>query len=816
MNKDKLLKTLFVILFSLFFVQNVFSDEEKLEIYSPNYFSEQTKIYEDIHYLEDEYLSFKFCANEKSEDIKFNLICPAETIEITSNKYENTQKGCYYSNYNIQNLSCDDFSLEISYTLENKEKHLKRTFKKQKQSMLINNILGEDYTLLNPVDLSYYLIVLADLETTTSKNSEEIYELLKNIRDNDNKCWTSSSCKLLDTTIILRNLIMAGYNLNSRLLEDGKNYLERKTLSNQKNPISFYIEIDDDFENITEIECELQIDNESAKTYSFDNETLNLTKKSSDSILFTCNETIDEITLDIYNLQGKLSETKTYEDEAGFTYDIEEFACLGESNTCDFSNNLNSLITYSSSIEDASKIETYINTYKSSSNGQTYIDTTNTVYENTGKYLYYKSDASLLEYLKFKQNNDGSWGTNSRYDKIIETSWAVLGIQKIESSSEYVTDGKKWVYYNEPIAGWGSIEKNTLAYLAIREQIKPYLKINIENQIKDTTIFVIENPTIYKLKDIKIKFSEDINKYLSYNQNLGEMQGQDQLIFNVTVTNNFFGKTTGEITITGIDGKSKELILIKMPITIVGQTPFSIKEEPYFISEDSNDIELEIINNIETFTGNCSYLNIFNNQNIQVNISHLTKQIVIKNPDLKTGIYDFNFKCNIENANFEFKVPLNINSSIKSLEINETIVNITNTDDFKISLTNTLDEKQIITFEIIGDYIGLIEPTETEKIIASKDTREIYFTITNPTLLEALGNNSNGEILIKSENGYIKKIPLSINMTKPEEESKGGWLLITISILVIFGIVIVILRYLRTKQNGGDNHKDSNEDEMYI
>ncbi len=96
MNKDKLLKTLFVILFSLFFVQNVFSDEEKLEIYSPNYFSEQTKIYEDIHYLEDEYLSFKFCANEKSEDIKFNLICPAETIEITSNKYENTQKGCYY------------------------------------------------------------------------------------------------------------------------------------------------------------------------------------------------------------------------------------------------------------------------------------------------------------------------------------------------------------------------------------------------------------------------------------------------------------------------------------------------------------------------------------------------------------------------------------------------------------------------------------------------------------------------------------------------------------------------------------------------
>lgn len=811
-----MIKIVFLFLLSLIFILNVFSEEGTIEIYSPNYFNEQTKIYDDIHYLENEHLSFKFCTDEKSEEIKFNIACPSETIEIISNKYESANKGCYFSNHNINNLSCDDFSLEISYNLENKKKQIKRTFKKQKQSMLINDILGEDYTLLNPVDLSYYLIVQSDLETINSKNSGEIYDILKNVRNNENKCWTSSSCKLVDTTIILRNLIMAGYNLNSRLLEDGKNYLERKTISNKKNPLKFLIEIDKKFINSSEMNCKLKIDEEVEKTYIFNNKTLNLSKQSSSSILFTCNQSVDEISLSIYNLQGKISETKTYENTNTFNYNLAEFACLGENNACDFSNNLNSLITYSSNIEDSNKIETYLNTYKINSNGQSYIDTTNTRYENTGKYLYYKSDINLLEYLKFKQNNDGSWGDNSRYDMIIQTSWAVLGIQKIESSSEYVKDGKKWIYYNEPITGWGSIEKNTLAYLAIKEQIKPYLKINVENEIKDTNLFVIENPTIYNLKDIKVKFSEDINKHLSYTQNIGEMKGQDQLIFNVTVNNNFFGKQTGEMIISGIDGKNTELTLIKMPITISGKTPFTIKNKPYFISEDSKNLELEIINNIETFSGNCSYLNIFNNENIEISISHLTKNIIIENPDLKIGKYSISFKCNIENAEFIFPVILEINSSIKSFEINESVVVITNIDDFKITLTNTLDEKQIFSFKIIGDDLGLIEPTETEKIIASKDVREIYFKITNPNLLEALGNSSKGEILITSENGYIKKIPITVNFVQEKEKSKISWVYIIIITFTILMIIVMILRYLRSKQNDEGNNGHKNEEDMYI
>lgn len=815
MNLNKILKLLIGFIFIITIVTNIFAADDTLEIYSPNYFSEQNNVYDDIHYLQNEHLSFKFCTNERVENLNFNLVCPSETKNIAVNDYI-LSKGCYFSNYNLENISCTDFSLEINYELDNKEKHLKRTFKEQKQSMLINHILGQDYTLLNPIDLSYYLIVLTNLESKESKKSEEIYDILKNVRNNENKCWASSSCKLVDTTLILRNLIMAGYNLNTRLLEDGKIYLERKLINNEKNPTKFLIQIENDFKNNSEVDCKLKIDNENQKTYIFDNETLNLTKQSSNKIEFTCNESVDLISLSIYNLQGNIYKTTDYENVNTLTYDLDKFACLGESNTCDFTNNLNSLITYSTNIEDSPDVEKYLNSYVETTNEQSYINTGNSKYEDTGKYLYYKSNPEIINYLKFKQNNDGSWGDNSRYDKITQTAWSVLGIQKIESSSEYVKDGKKWIYYNEPTTGWGSVEKNTLAYLAIKEQIKPYLKINTKNSIKDNTEFVIENPTIYELKDIKIEFSEDINKYLSYNENIGNLEGENFLVFNVSVDDTFFGKLTGEMTITGIDGKNSKLTLIKIPINIEGPMPFSINEKPYMVSEDFKNIELEIINNIESFNANCNYKNPFNEKNEETNLTELSKSITVLNDDMKTGDFEINMNCKVGETDFNFPLKVNVQKSETNFKIEEEKAIITDITDFKITLTSTSEEKQTITIEIIGDYKNLIEPTETEKIIAANDVREIYFKITNPTLLEALGNNSKSEILIKSQNGYAKKIPIEVNMSSVKKENKSYLLYIVIGIILIFVIVILVLRYLRSKGNEGNNQNYTNDDETYI
>ena len=56
-------------------------------------------------------------------------------------------------------------------------------------------------------------------------------------------------------------------------------------------------------------------------------------------------------------------------------------------------------------------------------------------------------------------------------------------------------------------------------------------------------------------------------------------------------------------------------------------------------------------------------------------------------------------------------------------------INITSIFDFSISIHSLDTDKQILSFEVLGDYEGVINATEKDKIIAANDTREIFFSI---------------------------------------------------------------------------------------
>jgi len=349
---------------------------------------------------------------------------------------DHSNAGCYFSNYNLADIDCSEFSLEIDYSLENKKRKLTRDFKKQKQSMLINRVVGEDYENLDAEELSYFLIVLNDLETRDSKLSEEVYDLLKNERDNANKCWPTGNCDLEETTNILKNLKIAGYDLNSRLLEDGKNYLEKNMISNENFPLSFSVQVDREYDNVTEeIECELIVDDGSIRVYTFDENATTISKEASSSVEFSCLDSVDEIIFTINNLNGNIKEKLTYE-VSNFKYELEGFACLGEDGECDYESSVNGLYTYGGVIENSNLIDNYLDSLVISGSGsEEYLDTTDEIGDN-GKYLYYKDVETISNYLKFAQNNDGSWGKNAKYDRIVQTSWAVLGLQKASGSSE--------------------------------------------------------------------------------------------------------------------------------------------------------------------------------------------------------------------------------------------------------------------------------------------------------------------------------------------------------------------------------------------
>jgi hypothetical protein len=156
----KIYITIIITIITLF-SSSIFASDDSLKIISPNYFDEQNNIYDDIHYLEKEILTINFCSNEEISDLEIKIECPLSDEEISLELFSDySNKGCYFSNYNLNKSPCDDFKLIANYKENNKEKTLTRTFSKQKQSLLINHVLGLDTDNLNDEELSYYLVVL--------------------------------------------------------------------------------------------------------------------------------------------------------------------------------------------------------------------------------------------------------------------------------------------------------------------------------------------------------------------------------------------------------------------------------------------------------------------------------------------------------------------------------------------------------------------------------------------------------------------------------------------------------------------------------
>jgi len=825
---------LLLLLFGLFF-NSVYSIEDKLTITSPNYFGEMGNIYDDIHYLDNEFLSFKFCTDFESKDISFNLICNDDLKkELDLFDYNknggviNSGEVCYFSNFNLNEGLCDDFTLEISYNFQNKKRIMTRTFKKQEQSLLINHVLSKDINDLDSVDLSYYLIVLNNVESITSKKSIEVYNLLKNKRNNVNKCWPSSSCNILKTNEILQNLILAGYSLNSRILEDGNTYVESKVINNKNNPLMFKIELDIDLNDSEELECNLILDDDENRSYNFDNsDNLTIEREASSSIEFSCDKTLDNINFKLYNLNDKIQLDEDFEDSNSFNHHIDDFACIGVSDSCNVESTIQSLNTFSSKLEDRNLLDNYLDSLIVDNGDYFYFDTSNE-YEDTGRYLFYNSQNNLLEHLKFKQNNDGSWGKeNSKYDKIIKTVWAILGIEKRDSNSEYVDDGKKWVYYNEPLAGWGSIEKNTLAYLAIKEQIKPYIKINSINEISDVVTFKIENPTIYKLKDIKVSFSDEINSYLSYSENLGDLNGNDFILFNVSLNDDFFGKLTGDLFITGVDGKNTRLNLIEMPVNIKGPLPFDILVENYSLSKTNPKIEIKLKNNIDVYNVDCSIKNPFSLSKENFKVTNSRNNFFLENFELKEGNFSSELFCIYDGNQFTIPFKFKVTLVEKSFDfVDGSFLTISSLENFSFKIHNSLKDKQVLSFEVEGPLSKILEFSEKDKIIAGEDTRDIFVTIKNSQLLTNFNldqGNESSFFVVKSDSGFSDKIKLEVNLEDSKKVSDGfNYILLVYIFLIIFvlwAIIFVIRRYNQQneiEENNNPNNKNQSGDDEFI
>jgi hypothetical protein len=421
----------------------------------------------------------------------------------------------------------------------------------------------------------------------------------------------------------------------------------------------------------------------------------------------------------------------------------------------------------------------------------------------------------MLKYLKYVQNNDGSFGTGTVYDKITKTAWAVLGLQKRDSGSEYLKDGKKWIYYNEPISGWGSIEKDTLAYLAIKEQIKPYVEINVRNYLTTYSEFTIRNPTIYTLKNIKVELSKELYPYFSYKQNIGDLEGDKSLTFNITLKDKIYSTITGSMKVTGLDGKNREIILAQFPINIEKSSLFTVIGKNYPINDENPTLELELAQSTMPYTLDCTYTNPFSQLTEKVTITQQSKTLPILALPIKEGEISFTMSCKKDTSTvlIPIKIPVSISKTTFTTNTSIVEIPITITGDIAIPITNTNTEKNTISMSIEGSLAQAITPAEASKILASGETREVYLQITDKTLLQALVNISDSYLVLKSDSGFTKKIQL-IPITETSSSGSGLLMYGIIGFVALLLILIVVRKY-RLQHQENEEHSENQEEMLF-
>lgn len=794
-----------------------------LNINHPNYFEKEEG--KTIKYLDNELLSFEFCEDEDIKKISAKLTCNQDNnINAELELFPNYEKSnCYFSNYELNNFQCDSSKLEIKYISESKEHIISQNLEKEKESNVLKYIFDSDISTLDTEKLSYYTLATSIAESTSSKKTTKAYQELKNQRNNGNKCWPKDDCDVSTTNNILLNLKLSGFENDNRLIEDGKNYLEKRIISSENYPLKILINFDDPLleTNTTEINCDLTFDDQT-DDYVLDENYKDISLKINNDLTVSCDTIVDEIDFYLFDLDGNMQFHEEYLNKTSFTYEFEDFACLGIGGSCNYEDSISPLILYGTDFEKSDLISDYINSKITEDSNERYVNTAN-LFQDMGKYLYYDDDTDMLNYLKFKQNNDGSWGSGKNSDRVEKTFWSILGIEKNEGSeSENVKDAKNWLFENEPTYGWGDIKLNTLSYYSLQDKIKPRLTINKVNNDKGVISFKIANPSVFNINHIEISFSDSISSSVSFSTNIDSLKSEEEGIINVSA-NEVTERSSGYLYVKGYNEKEELLNLISIPLNLEGTLDIQIEKQEW-ITMGPDDTFFEISPTV-LGKGNvtCNYYNPLEFLNSQFTVSNKEPKFKINNNDKEEGNYNFSFDCNLNGVSKIINTTYYIDALTKEFgaEPREFVMDKFKDVEFEI---DSLDgESHEITVSVSNVYDSILVPVEEEFTLYPGVTKEVKLIMGDTTFLELLDKSQlEGYVLLQSSSGYELKVPivtsptdLSLNSGSNNNESYsiGQWIFIMVLVLVIAFIALIAFRYRQLKLEEEEQKKTSNNEE---
>jgi len=702
---------------------------------------------------------FYTCIEEKNLPVKSTVIC------LDDNSFKDVDvvrwlddENCYMSNYNLDEKDCRQILIQSEYVKDEEVVTLQKEIKVNRLSSILDLVTKNQYSdggWRNSVDTASDIWVLSYFDEIYDDELALAMDWLKLNRNNEEKCWPKKDCSVRTTAKILAYLTLAGYNSSSRVIHDGLVYL--------KHMHNFYM--DDDRWNLSitpyasgTTSCVIAYkDLLNEGNFSMDyGQVMNYTMdpEPGEQLFVICDGNFKA------NLTGVANDQVFIYEGDNLSYTIPN-NCWSQDikwGECDHMTTVFATMTNISENNRELALDYLEGELIVERSGEKSLD------QKTNKsalYIFLAQNLNVTSWLRYKQNNDGSWGNDTSMQNVVPTGYSLLGLMTagFNRTNEVIEDAEEWMNekeieftlnVTEDYAAWNSTEKNALAFIVLRNNARPVMKsiprlVLIDKLETEIEIF---NPTTFAYEEISFEFSENLEGILEIDAE-DYIPSYSYIKQTITKTAGETGNIYGYLYIYNFDHE-----LAKIPILITNFPRIDIQavEEKLIVFGTSGKATFNVQKSAHSFDCKLDWDDddISSQEDHVVSSAQFTVDVTFSGSERLEKTYEGEFTCTSADYTFELPISLPVSRYASfpfSLEPINLYVN-TSMQDTHFIIKNLLDEtldvdlkftKNSQYFELSRDTIAIDPNTQANITIYNNVERNLNLSAPNIIEVTALG-----------------------------------------------------------------------------
>jgi len=719
------------------------------------------KEYVPAEYLSVEDLVFYTCIEEQELPVKTTVIC------LDDNSFKDLElvrwlddENCYMGTYNLGGKDCRDMIIQSEYIKDEEIVTLEKKVRVNRLTSILDLVLENQYSdggWKNSVDTAAGIWVLSNYPDIFDDELSMATDWLKLYRNNDYKCWPNDDCSVRHTAKIMAYITQAKLNLSTRVMHDGIVYLE--------NMQNYYSE--DEEWNMTLVPLESgstscivsyegEVLNIGNFTIAYDEEVrFDLEPVAGSELIIICDQTFKG------NLTTPEEELVYYYEGDNMTYTMPENCWSNDHKwgDCDLTTTLFASMTPIDSYNKELALEYLEKQEKSERSGEKSIGRKKNVSE-AALYAYLTNNTNVTSWLRYKQNNEGSWGNDTPFKKIYPTGYALLGLLEsgFNRTHEVIDDAEVWVNEQEveftlnitqDYIAWNSTEQNALAFIVLKNNAKPIIKsspmlILVDRETQEIELY---NPTTFDLTDVTFEFSEDLQEILEIEEQ-SNIPSYSYVKQTLTKTQAETGNIFGHMLVKNFD---KEIGKVPIMITNFPKIEISTSEEEILVFGKTAKINFAVSKTGHTFSCTLEWVDTdaSSQSDYSVEGETITVDVSFDSAERVEKTYTAKFDCNTGDDSFELRVPVKISRYSRfpfTVTPESVFINQSGQNEF-IIIENNLDEtldveikflKAETDFELSRDIFSIDPNTKANVSIYNNIDATMNITKTNVIEVSAL------------------------------------------------------------------------------